>query len=154
MTSSPPGGSHPPPRAVASYTHHHPKAQERPLPVETPPWLIHFTGLLLSWQRCRRCKSGLWDSLSKSHNKPSCWCPYLAITLSRLRICYFLPIICNYLIIYDFKKYHLFQIIYENYKTALSLHLFPKWKVIWVKLSILESNNSTASVTWHHAIFN
>ena len=44
MTSSPPGGSHPPPRAVASYTHHHPKAQERPLPVETPPWLIHFTG--------------------------------------------------------------------------------------------------------------
>ena len=44
MTSSPPGGSHPPPRAVASYTHHHPKAQEKPLPVETPPWLIHFTG--------------------------------------------------------------------------------------------------------------
>ena len=41
----------------------------------------------------------------------------------------FLPMICSYLMIYNFKK-SLMQSIHENYKTALLLHLFPKWKVI------------------------
>ena len=35
------------------------------------------------------------------------------------------------------KKYHLFQIMYENFKTTLLLHVFPKWKVTWAKLCIL-----------------
>ena len=49
-----------------------------------------------------------------------------------------LPIICTHLnIIYNLTKYHLCQMIYENHETALLLNLFPKWKVIWVKLCIL-----------------
>ena len=36
-----------------------------------------------------------------SQNKSLCWYPYLVISLSRLKICSLLPIICTYLIIYN-----------------------------------------------------
>ena len=36
-----------------------------------------------------------------SQNKSFCWNPYLVISLSRLYICYFLPIICTNLIIHN-----------------------------------------------------
>ena len=36
-----------------------------------------------------------------------------------------------------FKKYHLCHMRYENSKTEISLHLFSKWKVIWVTMRIL-----------------